>query len=60
MTNIGSRLKARRSQRGRLHNWSFGQLRQFVAYKARLAGVLVLDVDPRPHEQSLLVMWVHR
>ena len=46
LTHIRRRVKARRKQRGRLHNWAFGQLRQFVAYKARRAGVPVLVVDP--------------
>jgi IS605 OrfB family transposase len=36
-----------RGQRGRLSNWTFGQLRSFVEYKARLAGVPVVFVDPR-------------
>jgi IS605 OrfB family transposase len=40
---LEDRLKARR-QRGRLHNWSFGQLR--LVYKKRLAGLPVLYVDP--------------
>src|SRR3954453_7487275 len=48
LKGIRRRVKARgASQRGRLHNWGFGQLRTFVAYKARLAGVPILFVDPR-------------
>jgi putative transposase len=47
LKGIRSRVKARACQRGRLHNWGFGQLRTFVAYKARLAGVPILFVDPR-------------
>jgi len=47
LTHIRERVKARRGQRGRLHNWSFGQLRRFIVYKARRAGVPVLFVDPR-------------
>src|SRR5262249_24303529 len=31
----------------RLGNWGFAQLRSFVAYKARLAGVPVIEIDPR-------------
>lgn len=30
-----------------MHGWSFHQLRQFIAYKAQLAGVDVLTIDPR-------------
>jgi IS605 OrfB family transposase len=33
--------------RRRLGNWSFSQLRAFVEYKAQLAGVPVVLVDPR-------------
>jgi IS605 OrfB family transposase len=47
LTHIRSRVSARRGQRARLHNWSFGQLRAFVAYKAAMRGVPVLAVDPR-------------
>jgi len=46
LEGIRSRIKARRSQRRILHSWSFNQLRQFVAYKAALAGVRVVYVDP--------------
>ena len=37
----------RRRQRSRQSNWSFFQLRGFIQYKARLAGVPVVLVDPR-------------
>jgi IS605 OrfB family transposase len=47
LRHIRSRVTARRGQRARLHNWSFGQLRAFVGYKAALAGVPVLYVDPK-------------
>lgn len=33
--------------RRRLGNWGFAQLRSFVEYKAKLAGVQVLTVNPR-------------
>lgn len=38
---------ARRKQRSRLSNWSFYQLRQFLTYKARLSGILLVTVNPR-------------
>jgi IS605 OrfB family transposase len=41
----GKRLR-RRSQRGRHCKWAFGQLRGFLEYKARLAGVSLVCVDP--------------
>lgn len=46
LKGIRSRVQARRPQRARLHNWSFGQLRTFLDYKARLAGVPLVLVDP--------------
>ncbi|HTJ70715.1 MAG TPA: transposase [Actinospica sp.] len=44
----GIRRRARSSSRGRaaLHGWSFAQLGQFIACKARRAGVPVVHVDP--------------
>lgn len=47
LTHIRDRAKARsKKQRGRLHGWSFRQLRAFVGYKAALAGVPVMIIDP--------------
>jgi len=37
----------RHSQRRRHKSWAFFQLRQFLTYKAKIAGVLVQLVDPR-------------
>lgn len=47
LTNIRSRVKVRRKQRAVLHSWSFAQLRAFLEYKAALASVLMIAVDPR-------------
>lgn len=47
LKGIRGRVTARRSQRSRLHSWSFSQLRAFVAYKAKRGGVPVALVDPR-------------
>lgn len=44
---IRERVTVRRSQRATLHSWSFFQLRSFVTYKAKRAGVPVFLVDPR-------------
>ena len=52
LSGIRSRVKARRSQRPRHANWGFGQLRQYVTYKAALTGVLVILVDPRHTSQE--------
>lgn len=44
---IRFRITAGRKQRGILHSWAFAQLRTFIEYKARLAGVATAVVDPR-------------
>jgi len=47
LTHIRDRISVRKCQRRQQHSWAFNQLRQFIQYKARLAGVLVALVDPR-------------
>jgi len=47
LTGIRDRVTARRKHRARLGNWSFGQLRAFLSYKAKRAGVPIVAVDPR-------------
>lgn len=49
LTNIRDRVEATVSRKfNRMFgNWGFAQLRAFVAYKARLAGVPMVFVDPR-------------
>ena len=47
LRGIRARTTVRRGQRERLGKWAFNQLRQFVEYKAKIAGVPVLIVDPR-------------
>lgn len=47
LTGIRERVTVRRHQRATLHSWSFHQLRGFIEYKAQLAGVPVVPVDPR-------------
>jgi IS605 OrfB family transposase len=46
LKGIRTRAKVRHGERGVLHYWAFSQLRQMIAYKAALAGVLVELVDP--------------
>jgi len=41
------RVRASRKVRTELHSWSFAQVRAFIEYQARLAGVKVIAVDPR-------------
>ncbi|HJY87046.1 MAG TPA: transposase [Candidatus Acidoferrales bacterium] len=52
LKGIRERIKARRRQRARLHNWLFGQLRRFILYKAALAGIPVLLVSPAHTSQQ--------
>jgi len=47
LNGIRDRLRFRKRQRARMGGWSFGQFRQFLEYKAQLAGVPVVVVDPR-------------
>lgn len=47
LKGIGQRVTVRHNQRARHASWSFWQLRFFIAYKAALAGVAVVAVDPR-------------
>ena len=47
LTHIRRRVTARHGGRARLSNWAFRQLREFIAYKAKRAGVPVIFVDPR-------------
>jgi IS605 OrfB family transposase len=47
LTGICARVKARRPQRAILHSWAFAQLGAFLMYKAALAGIPLIVVDPR-------------
>jgi IS605 OrfB family transposase len=47
LTGIRDRVTVCKGQRATLHSWSFFQLRSFLAYKAVLAGVALVAVDPR-------------
>ncbi|HEY3411872.1 MAG TPA: transposase [Armatimonadota bacterium] len=44
---IRDRVQAGRKQRAVLHSWAFSQLRLFLTYKAKLAGIPLVAVDPR-------------
>lgn len=46
LTHIRSRTRFRKAQRNKMSGWAFAQLRVFIAYKARVAGVRVELVDP--------------
>jgi IS605 OrfB family transposase len=47
LKGIRGRVPVKKPQRNRHAGWSFLQLRSFVTYKAALAGVQVVPVDPR-------------
>jgi len=43
----GFRPTVRRTQRETFSTWAFGELRRFIEYKAALAGVPILVIDPQ-------------
>lgn len=47
LKGISEGTTVRRAQRRRHKSWAFNQLRSFVAYKAAMAGVVLVAVDPR-------------
>jgi len=47
LTGIRDRITVRARQRAKHSGWAFAQLRSFLEYKAKLAGVFVVAVDPR-------------
>ncbi len=47
LTEIRERTRFRKTQRDKMSKWSFAELRGFIEYKAKLAGVPVIAVDPR-------------
>lgn len=52
LKGIRKGIKARKSERARLHNWGFYQLRQFIEYKAQRFGIPVIFVDPKYTSQT--------
>ncbi|MEH1054267.1 transposase [Micromonospora sp. CPCC 206171] len=52
LTGIRERVRLRKPQRVTLHSWSFHQLGSFLDYKARRAGVPLVQVDPRYTSQT--------
>lgn len=53
LRGIRERIRVKcRSHRNTLHGWAFAQLRSFVEYKATMAGVAVLVVNPSYTSQT--------
>lgn len=52
LEDIRERTRFRKPQRARMAGWAFAQLRFFVEYKAKLAGVPVALVDPKYTSQG--------
>ncbi|MGI5349982.1 RNA-guided endonuclease InsQ/TnpB family protein [Streptomyces sp. CA-250714] len=46
LKGIRERVRLEKPQRVALHSWAFAQLREFIVYKARRAGVPLVVVDP--------------
>ena len=46
LTGIRSRVRAGKRERTKLHSWSFAELGRMLDYKAKLAGVPLLRIDP--------------
>ncbi|WP_203831969.1 RNA-guided endonuclease InsQ/TnpB family protein [Catellatospora citrea] len=52
LTGIRDRVRLRKPQRVTLSSWSFHQFGAFLTYKARRAGVPLVQVDPRYTSQT--------
>jgi putative transposase len=52
LAGIRDRVRLRKPQRATLHSWAFAQLGSFLAYKAKLAGVAFVEVDPAYTSQA--------
>jgi len=46
LSSIRERTRLRNSQRRQHFSWAFNQLRRFLEYKAKLAGIILKAVDP--------------
>lgn len=55
LNNIRSRARFRREQRYLLHSWCFHQLQRMIEYKARMAGIPVVYVEPEYTSQTCSV-----
>jgi len=51
----GFRVTVRKADRQRFGKWAFFQLRQFIEYKAKLAGIPVVIIDPRNTSRTCFI-----
>ncbi|MDI9917156.1 transposase [Rhodococcus sp. IEGM 1379] len=47
LSGIRDRVRLAKKQRAQVHSWAYSQLRNFVDYKAEMAGVPVAVINPR-------------
>jgi putative transposase len=52
LSNVRQTTRTSRKNAKNLHNWSFYQLQMFIAYKAALAGIRVIEVNPAYTSQT--------
>jgi IS605 OrfB family transposase len=52
LDGIRERVRAKKRERTKLHSWAFAQLGGFLSYKAKLAGVNLVEIDPRYTSQQ--------
>ncbi|WP_232228461.1 IS200/IS605 family accessory protein TnpB-related protein [Lyngbya sp. PCC 8106] len=52
LSGIRLRTKVRKKTRTEINRWAFFQLRLFTEYKARIAGISVILVEPRSTSQT--------
>jgi len=52
LTGIRNRTRFRRKQRSKHANWSFFQLTNYITYKANLAGISIIFVNPKFTSQT--------
>ncbi len=52
LTGIRARVRLRKHQRAAVHSWAFAQLGAYLAYKAKRAGVVFVEVDPAYTSQT--------
>lgn len=52
LSGIRDRVRLRKPQRAMMHSWAFAQFARFLTYKARVAGVALVQIDPAHTSQT--------